>query len=107
MNTHELDTRTNFRTYSTYIVPATYYIQVLLSISVHTYMVHTGTYMNNHIYSTLFKTQERESDRRSKEIEQRMESQKNTQTKQEGHVTLSTELQSTALTLQFLAASTA
>ena len=35
-------------------------------------------YMNNHIYSTLFKTQERESDRRSKEIEQRKESQKNT-----------------------------
>ena len=29
--------------------------------------------MNNHIYSTLFKTQERESDRRSKEIEQRKE----------------------------------
>ena len=27
--------------------------------------------MNNHIYSTLFKTQERETDRRSKEIEQR------------------------------------
>ena len=26
--------------------------------------------MNNHIYSTLFKTQERESDRRRKEIEQ-------------------------------------
>ena len=53
--------------------------------------------MNNHVYSTLFKTQERESDRRSKEIEQRKESQ-NTQTKQQGHVTLSTELQSTALT---------
>ena len=32
--------------------------------------------MNNHIYSTLFKTQERESDRRSQEIEQRKESQK-------------------------------
>ena len=32
--------------------------------------------MNDHIYSTLFKTQERESDRRSKEIEQRKESQK-------------------------------
>ena len=62
--------------------------------------------MNNHIYSTLFKTQERKSDRRSKEIEQRNESQK-TQTKQQGHVTLSTELQSTALTLHFLAASTA
>ena len=64
--------------------------------------------MNNHIYSTLFKTQERESDRRSKEIEQRKESQKiHTQTKQQGHVTLSTELQSTALSLNFLAASTA
>ena len=35
--------------------------------------------MNNHIYSTLFETQERESDRSSKEIEQRKESQ-NTQT---------------------------
>ena len=33
-------------------------------------------YMNNHIYSTLFKTEERESDRRSKETEQRKESQK-------------------------------
>ena len=33
-------------------------------------------YMNNHIYSTLFKTQEREPDKRSKEIEQRKESQK-------------------------------
>ena len=32
--------------------------------------------MNNHIYSTLFKTQESESDRRIKEIEQRKESQK-------------------------------
>ena len=34
-------------------------------------------HMNNHIYSTLFKTEERESDRRSKEIhvEQRKESQ--------------------------------
>ena len=63
--------------------------------------------MNNHIYSTLFKTEERESDRRSKEIEQRKESQKLTQTKQQGHVTLSTELQSTALTLNFLAASMA
>ena len=36
--------------------------------------------MNNHIYSTLFKTQEREPDRRSKEIEQRKESQKHTHT---------------------------
>ena len=42
--------------------------------------------MNNHIYSTLFKIQERTSDRRSKEIEQRKESQ-NTHIKQ-GHVTL-------------------
>ena len=44
-----------------------------------------------HEQSTLFKTQERESDRRSKEIEQRKESQK-TQTKEQGHVTLSTEI---------------
>ena len=64
--------------------------------------------MNNHIYSTLFNTQERESDRRSKEIEQRKELQKqNTKKKKKGYVTLSTELQSTTLTLNFLAASTA
>ena len=37
--------------------------------------------MNNHIYSTLFKIKERESDRSSKEIEQRKESQ-NTHIKQ-------------------------
>ena len=41
--------------------------------------IHTCTCMsismNNHIYSTLFKTLEREPDRSSKEIEQRMESQ--------------------------------
>ena len=42
--------------------------------------------MNNHIYSTLFKIQERKADSRSKEIEQRKESQ-NTQNK-DGHVTL-------------------
>ena len=42
--------------------------------------------MINHIYSTLFKIQERKADRRSKEIEQRKESQ-NTHIKQ-GHVTL-------------------
>ena len=41
-------------------------------------------YKNNHIYSTLFKTQERKSDGRNKEVEQRKESQ-NTHTKQ-GHV---------------------
>ena len=33
------------------------------------------TCMNNHIYSTLFKIQERKSDRRSRNIEQRKESQ--------------------------------
>ena len=42
-------------------------------------MMHTAyaidCYMNNHIYSTLFKIQERKSDRRSREIEQRKESQ--------------------------------
>ena len=37
-------------------------------------MTHGSEIMNNHIYSTLFKTQERESYRRSKEIEQRKES---------------------------------
>ena len=40
------------------------------------YFTYIHIYMNNCIYSTLFKTQERESDRRSKEIEQRKESQK-------------------------------
>ena len=57
--------------------------------------------MNNHIYSTLFKTEERESDRSSKEIEQRKESQKTKKQKQ-GQVTLSIEVQSTALMLTFL-----
>ena len=47
-------------------------------------------HMNNHTFIAHFKTQERESDRRSKEIEQRKESQKNT--KQQGHMTLSTLL---------------
>ena len=42
-------------------------------------------FMNNHIYSALFKTLERESDRRSKEIEQRKELQKYTQTKQQNN----------------------
>ena len=45
--------------------------------------------MNNHIYSTLFKIQERKADRRSKEIEQRKESQ-NT------HKTRTCDLQYTA-----------
>ena len=44
------------------------------------FMTHGSEIMNNHIYSTLFKTEERESDRSSKEIEQRKESQKNTHT---------------------------
>ena len=56
-------------------------------------------YMNN-IYSTLFKIQERKSDRRSKEIEQRKESQ-NTHIKQGWTCDL------TALTLNYLAASKA
>ena len=43
--------------------------------------------MYNHIYSTLFKIQERKSDRRSREIEQRKESQ-NTHT----HKTRTSEL---------------
>ena len=38
--------------------------------------------MNNHIYSALFKTQERKSHRSSKEIEQRKESQNTTHIKQ-------------------------
>ena len=49
---------------------------VLLCKYIRTYIVIVKyTTMNNHIYSRLFKTQERESDRRSKEIEQRKESQ--------------------------------
>ena len=40
------------------------------------YRLYDNAHMNNHIYSTLFKTSERESHRRSKEIEQRKESQK-------------------------------
>ena len=51
---------------------------------------HTRTHrhMNNHIFSTLFNIQERKSDRRSREIEQRKESQ-NTHTHiKQGHVTL-------------------
>ena len=55
--------------------------------------------MNNHIYSTLFKIQERKADR-SKEIEQRKESQ-NTHIKQGRTCDL------TALTLNYLAASMA
>ena len=45
--------------YTPYVVFILYYIQN----------------MNNHIYSTLFKIQERKSDRRSREIEQRKELQ--------------------------------
>ena len=60
--------------------------------------------MNN---SLPFKLQERESDKSSKEIEQRKEPQNtHTQIKQ-GHVTLRAELQSTALTLNYLATSAA
>ena len=52
-------------------------------IYVHTYSI----YMKNHIYSTLFKIQERKSDR-SRDIEQRKELQ-NTHTHiKQGHVTL-------------------
>ena len=53
--------------------------------------------MNNHIYSTLFKIQERRADRRSKEIEQRKELQ-NTHIKQGRTCGL------TALILNYLAA---
>ena len=51
------------------------------------YHFFTSVSRNNHIYSTLFKTQEREPDRRSKEIERRKESQ-NTHT----HKTKSSDL---------------
>ena len=55
-------------------------VSVLFCSSIPTFLfiflnVFIYLYMNNHIYSTLFKTQEREPDRRSKEIEQRKESQ--------------------------------
>ena len=56
--------------------------------------------MNNHIYSTLFKIQEGKSERRSKEIEQRKESQ-NTHIKQGRTCDLN------ALTLNYLASSMA
>ena len=56
--------------------------------------------MNNHICSTLLKIQERKSDRRSKEIEQRKESQ-NT------HIKQGQTCDRTALTLNNLAASMA
>ena len=54
-------------------------------------------YMNNHIYSTLFKTQERGIEEAKKYSKERNH-KKHTQTKPQGHVTLSTELKSTALT---------
>ena len=60
---------------------------------------------NNHICSTLFKTQERESDISSKEIEQRKESQK-IHIKKTRTCDRSNEIQSTALRLSYLAAST-
>ena len=58
--------------------------------------------MNNHInFIAHYSRQKKENQiyRKSKEMEQRKESQK-TQTKQQGHVILSTELQSTALMLK-------
>ena len=55
-------------------------VQVCMHVCVHVCVrlhkcMHACLCMNNHIYSTLFKIQERKSDRRSKEIEQRNESQ--------------------------------
>ena len=58
--------------------------------------------MNNHIYSTLFKIQERKADRRSKEIEQRKESQNAHKKQGQGQT-----CDLTALTLNDLAASMA
>ena len=66
----------------------------------HKHSVRPWSCMNNHIYSTLFKIQERKADRRSKEIEQGNESQ-NTHIKQGQTCDL------TALTLNYLAASMA
>ena len=56
--------------------------------------------MNNHIYSTLSKIQEKKLDRRSKEIEQRKESQNI-------HIKQGRTRDLTALTLNYLAASMA
>ena len=51
-----------------------YILYILVDKHVHI-VVNMYIFMNNHIYSTLFKIQERKSDRRSREIEQRKESQ--------------------------------
>ena len=58
--------------------------------------------MKNHIYSTLFKIQERKLDRRSKEIEQRG----NHQTHTRSHKSKDLRPLSTAFTLNYLAAAT-
>ena len=61
--------------------------------------------LSHSFYSTPFKTQEINFDKRSKEIGKER-SVREVQTKQRGDVTLSTELQSSVLTFTFLAAST-
>ena len=75
------------------------YDHCMVNIYIQYYMFNTVC-MNHHIHSTLFKIQERKSDIRSKEIEQRKESQ-NTHIKQGRTCDL------TALTLNHLAASMA
>ena len=61
------------------------------TLPVHPPSIYIALLVNNHIYSTLFKIQERKSDRRSKEIEQRNRAKKGiiqTHTHEQGHVTL-------------------
>ena len=61
--------------------------------------------MNNHVYSTLFLYKKENWTKEAKKNREKKGITKHTLTKQQGHVTLSTELQSTALMLNFLAAS--
>ena len=63
--------------------------------------------MNNHIYSTLYKRSERKSDRRSKETEQRKNHKTHTHTHKKTTTTEHVTSQSTALILNYLAASVA
>ena len=71
------------RTFSICVMSAQYPFKICSTVVVfrfpkmvdHATEVFCAYTMNNYIYSTLFKIQERKSDRRSKEIEQRKESQ--------------------------------
>ena len=93
-------------TYSTVFYCILYYFNCIFVLLFKILIVYTVILcffiinMNNHIYSTLLKIQERKADRISKEIEQRKKSQ-NTHIKQGRTCDL------TALTLNYLAASMA